>query len=79
MIFFLGLYREDHRGVDDLFASITGDFLVINDKERICTFDALAISIWYFPYTLAEASHFVGEGLVTNVCLFGVVTQLAIL
>ena len=61
MIFFLGSYCTDHGGVGDIFASITGGVFVIDNKEVICAFDALGISIWYLSYALSEASHLVGE------------------
>ena len=57
----MGSNCTDYGGVGDLFAAITGDVLVIDDKEGIRTFDVLAISIWAFSYTLLEASHIVGE------------------
>ena len=60
-IFFLGSKFTYYGGVGDLFAAVTGDVLVIDKKEGIRTFDVLAISIWAFSYTLAEASHIVGE------------------
>ena len=34
-----------------------GGGIVIDDKERICTFNALATYIWYFHYALKEAFH----------------------
>ena len=79
MIFFLGSYCTDHGGVGDIFASITGDVFVIDDKKRIRTFDALTTSIWYFSYTLAEAFRFVGEGLVPNFGVIGMVVQWMVL
>ena len=61
MIFFLGSYCTDHGGVGDLFASITGDVFVINDKEGIRAFNALDISVYSLSYTFEEASHLVGK------------------
>ena len=78
-IFCLRSYCADHGDVFDIFKLITGDFLVIGDKEHICTMDVLTISIWSFTYALAEASHFVGGELVPNFGVFGVVAQLAVL
>ena len=60
-IFFLGLNYADHGGVGDLFASITGDVFVINDKEGIRAFNALDISVYSLSYTFEEASHLVGK------------------
>ena len=78
-IFCLRSYCADHGDVFDIFKLITGDFLVIGDKEHICTMDVLTISIWSFSYALAEAYHFVGEGLVPNFGIFGLVLQLELL
>ena len=78
-VFFLGSNCADHRGVGDLFATITGDVFVINNKEGIRDFYALDISVCSCFYALAEASHLVGEGLVPNFDVFRVVAQLAVL
>ena len=72
-IFFFGLYCSDHRGVGDIFVSIMEDVFVIDDKELISTFNALATCIFSFSYTLAEASHFAAEGMVPDFGVFGVV------
>ena len=68
-----------HGGVGDLFALITGDVFVIDHKEGICAFDALDFSVYSFSYYLAEVSHLVGEGLVPDFGVFGVVAKLAVL
>ena len=54
-------------------------FFVIDEKERICPFDAQDTSILSFSYALSEASHFVGEVLATKFCMFWVVAQLEVL
>ena len=58
---------------------ITGNFLVFDNKEGICVFDALAISIWSCSYALIEAYHTVSELLITNFGVFRVVSHLAVL
>ena len=78
-VFFLGANYADHRGIGDLFASIAANVVVIYYKEGIHAFNALAFSVYSFPYSLAEVSHIVGEVLVPYFGVFRVVVQLVVL
>ena len=78
-VLFLGENCADHGGVGDLFASIEGNILLIDDKEGIRAFDALDFSVCSCYHALAEASHIVGEVLVPDFGVFRVVAQLEVI
>ena len=54
----------DNLGVRDFFAEVVGCVTVFDDKESVSDVNTFDFSVSARPNALAQASHFVGAGLV---------------
>ena len=57
----------ENRGVSDLLATIWWYFFVADDVESVSAVDSLASVRFDVANSLAQTSHFIGEGLVPDV------------
>jgi len=71
--------HADNLGVSDFFASVAGNVFIMDRVERVGAFDALAVGSGAGSDALAETAEFVGIGLVPDVLVFRVSSELAVL
>ena len=78
-ILLVGLDFADEFGVGAVISAVRMDVLVVDDEEVIGAMDVLASAIGASVNTLIEEAKFVGVGSVPDVCVFGVLVELAAL
>ena len=75
----LGADFVDNLGVRDFFAEVIGCVATFDDKENVGAVNMFDFSVSAQPNALAQASHFIGVGLVTFFVKFGMIAQFVVL
>ena len=74
----VGLDFANNARVGDLLAAVGGDVGVVDGKECVSTWGALAGAVRTYTHPLAEATEFVGVRGVPDIPVLGVLAQLAV-